>query len=150
MFSGFIEQLEKNKIQSINKKLMIKPEYVDKINYIYFNLNSIIKFLSQKSDLLPSSIYFKLKGLPNEILFLAIVKSGSNMVKERIINFLKNYKKECIYISGKDLKKLNIKPGPIYSKILNKLLSAQLDGKVKNKNDEIKLVPNILKERNMK
>lgn len=149
-FYCIIEQLEKNKIRSINKKLMIKPEYVEKINCIYFNLDLIIKFLSQKNDLLPSSIYFKLKGLPNEVLFLAIVKSESNIVKERIINFLKDYKKEDIYISGKDLKKLNIKPGPIYSKILNKLFSAQLDGKVRNRNDEIKLVPNILKERNMK
>ena len=76
--------------------------------------------------------------------------NNDDIVKERIVNYLKKYKKESLYISGKELKELQIEPGPIYSQILNKLLCAQLDGEVKNKKDEIKFVKNILKERNKK
>jgi tRNA nucleotidyltransferase (CCA-adding enzyme) len=104
--------------------------------------------ISQKSKILPSVIYLKLKGLPNEVLFLAMTESDTNIAKERINNYFRKYKKESLYISGNELKELQVKPGPIYSQILNKLLCAQLDGEVKNKRDEIRFVKNILKERN--
>jgi len=38
----------------------------------------------------------------------------------------------------------------IYSQILDRLLYAQLDGEVKNKEDEIIILKNILKERDKK
>jgi tRNA nucleotidyltransferase (CCA-adding enzyme) len=77
-----------------------------------------------------------------------MAESDTNIAKERIENYFKKYKRESLYISGKELKELQLKPGPIYSQILNKLLCAQLDGEVKNKRDEISFVKNILKERN--
>ncbi len=147
-FFCIVAQLEKNKIQGMCKKLMFKQKTLDKINYIYLNLDSIIEFISQENKLLPSSIYTKLKDVPNEILFLAMMESRSDTAKERINSFLKNYKKESLYISGKDLKKLDVKPGPIYSYILNRLLYAQLDGEVNSKEDEIKIVKNLLEEKN--
>ena len=52
-----------------------------------------------------------------------------------------------MYISGKDLKKMGVKPGPIYSHILNALLCAKLDGEVNNKEDEIKFVINLIEGR---
>lgn len=146
-FYFLIYQLEQKKIQRICKKLLLKPKIVDKINYIYLNLDSIIDFLSQKEKLLPSSIFKKLKDVPNELLFIAMMKSKSSIAKERIIDFVKNYKKERLYISGKDLKKMGVKPGPIYSHILNTLLCAQLDGEVNNKEDEIRFVVNLLEGR---
>jgi tRNA nucleotidyltransferase (CCA-adding enzyme) len=77
-----------------------------------------------------------------------MMESNDDIVKERIVNYLRKYKKESLYISGKELKELQVKPGPIYSQILNKLLCAQLNGEVKNKRDEIRFVKNVLKERN--
>jgi len=77
-----------------------------------------------------------------------MAESDTDIVKERINNYFEKYKKEILYISGKELKELQVKPGPIYSQILNKLLCAQLDGEVKNKRDEIRFVKKILKERN--
>ena len=147
-FCCLIRNLKKSQLQKIYKKLIIKQKFIDKINYCYLNLDQIIKMISQKTKISPSVIYLTLKGLPNEVLFLALVESGTNITKERINNYFKKYKRESLYISGKELKELQVKPGPIYSQILNKLLCAQLDGEVKNKRDEIRFVKNILKERN--
>ncbi len=147
-FCCLIRNLKKSQIQKIFKKIIFKQKSLDKINYCYSNLDQIIKMITQKNKISPSIIYLKLKGLPNEVLFLAIAESDTNIAKERISNYFKKYKKESLYISGKELKKLQVKPGPIYSQILNKLLCAQLDGEVKNKRDEIRFVKNILKERN--
>jgi len=147
-FCCLTRNLKKNQIQNIFKKIIFKQKSLDKINYCYSKLDQIIKMITQKNKISPSIIYLKLKGLPNEVLFLAIAESDTNIAKERISNYFKKYKKESLYISGKELKKLQVKPGPIYSHILNKLLCAQLDGEVKNKRDEIRFVKNILKERN--
>jgi len=145
-----IKDLEKNKVQRIFKKLIFKQKSLDNIYYIYTNLNRIINFISQKDEISPSNIYIKLKGLSNEILFLIMTESRDDIAKNRIVNFFKKYKKESVYTSGKELKKLHIEPGPIYSQILDRLLYAQLDGEVKNKEDEIIILKNILKERDKK
>ena len=147
-FCCLIRNLKKSQLQRIYKKLIIKQKFIDKINYCYLNLDQIIKMISQKTKISPSVIYLTLKGLPNEVLFLAMTESDTNIAKERINNYFIKYKKESLYISGNELKELQVKPGPIYSQILNKLLYAQLDGEVKNKRDEIRFVKNILKERN--
>ncbi|GAF79400.1 unnamed protein product, partial [marine sediment metagenome] len=149
-FCCLIRNLKKSQIQRIYKKLIIKQKSLDKINNCYSNLDQIIKMISQKNKISPSVIYLKLKCLPNETLFLAIAESNTNIAKERIKNYFNKYKKESLYISGKELKELQVIPGPIYSQILNKLLCAQLDGEVKNKSDEIRFVKNILYERNKK
>jgi tRNA nucleotidyltransferase (CCA-adding enzyme) len=148
-FCCLIKNLEKSQVQIISKRLIFKQKTLDKINYCYLNLDQIIKNISQKK-ISPSTIYLKFKGLPNEVLFFTMAESNSDIVRERICNYFEKYKKESLYISGKELKELQVKPGPIYSLILNKLLCAQLDGEVKNIRDEIKFVKNILKERNKK
>ncbi len=149
-FCCIIKNLEQSQIQRISKKLIFKQKSLDKINYCYSNLDQIIKIISQKNKILPSTIYLELKGLPNEVLFFAMSESNTDSARERIYNYFEKYKKENLFISGKELKELQVEPGPIYSQILNKLLCAQLDGKVKNKRDEIRFVKNILEERNKK
>src|SRR5665648_69932 len=149
-FCSLVKNIENNQVQKIFKIIIFKQKYLDNINYVYLNLDQIIKFLSQKDEISPSNIYVKLKGLSNEALFLAMMESYNDIAKERIVNYLLKYKKESLYISGKELKELQIKPGPIYSQILDKLFCAQLDGEAKNKKDEIRFVKNIIKERNKK
>jgi tRNA nucleotidyltransferase (CCA-adding enzyme) len=147
-FCCLIRNLKKSQIQRIYKKIILKQKSLEKINYCYSNLDQIIKMISQKNKISPSFIYLKLKVLPNEVLFLAMAESNTDVARERIHDYFEKYKKESLYISGKELKELKVKPGPIYSQILNKLFCAQLDGEVKNKRDEIRFVKNILEERN--
>ena len=147
---SLIKNIEKNQVEKIFKKLIFKQKSLNNINYIYTNLDQIIKYILPKNKISPSNIYIKLKGLSNEILFLAMTESRDDIAKNRIVKYFKKYKNESVYISGKELKKLHIKPGPIYSQILGKLLYAQLDGEVKNKEDEVKFVKNILKKGNKK
>jgi len=44
------------------------------------------------------------------------------------------------YLRGKDLKGLGIEPGPIYHKILDKLLDARLDHELNTRKDELEFV----------
>ncbi|PIX86380.1 MAG: hypothetical protein COZ32_03700, partial [Nitrospirae bacterium CG_4_10_14_3_um_filter_53_41] len=50
---------------------------------------------------------------------------------------LRNIKPE---LTGQEIRKLGFKPGPIYQRILNRLMDARLDGQVKTKEEEIRLI----------
>jgi len=53
---------------------------------------------------------------------------------------LSQLKNITIATTGADLKKLGLKPGKLYKKILGDLLDARLDGTVRNKGEEIAYV----------
>ncbi|MEA1940484.1 MAG: CBS domain-containing protein [Candidatus Caldatribacteriota bacterium] len=149
-FICLLDELEFDKIQRLCKRMMIDNKYIDKINYIFLNFNKISELLSEKRKLLNSEIYTKLNKLSNEMLFFIMMKSQKRIVQERITKYLNEFKREKLFISGKDIKKLRIKPGPIYAKLLNKLLYAQLDDIVRTKEDEMKFIIDILKKKGIK
>jgi tRNA nucleotidyltransferase (CCA-adding enzyme) len=60
--------------------------------------------------------------------------------KKALSTFLIQLKQVAIATNGADLKKLGLKPGKLYKKILDNLLDARLDGKVRNKREEIAYV----------
>jgi len=49
-------------------------------------------------------------------------------------------------ITGKDLKEMGVKPGPLYKKILSEVREAQLNGRVKNEEEGMKLVKDLLQD----
>jgi tRNA nucleotidyltransferase (CCA-adding enzyme) len=49
-----------------------------------------------------------------------------------------------VSISGKDLIKLGLKPGPIYRDIFQAALDAKLNGKLKTKKDELDFARNYV------
>jgi tRNA nucleotidyltransferase (CCA-adding enzyme) len=50
-----------------------------------------------------------------------------------------------VIISGKDLLKLGLKPGPLFSQLLQAVLEARLNGRVKTREDELAFVKNRVK-----
>ena len=151
-FTCLLEDLEISKIQRICRRMMLKTSNISKINGILLNYDLTVQFLEQKDKLSPSEVYVKLKSMTNEMLFLLMMKNRQKRIKERIIKFLKISKYEKLEITGKDIERTGLQPGPIYSTLLNKLLYAKLDGKIRNKEEEIKFVKGILieRERNLK
>ena len=58
-------------------------------------------------------------------------------VKKAISHFFTKLRRMTIALKGRDLKKLGLEPGPIYREVLQSVLDAKLDGRLKTKNDEI-------------
>ncbi len=52
-----------------------------------------------------------------------------------------------IYISGDDLHRLGVIPGPNYQKIFVKILNAKLNGLVSTKEEELVLIKKLLKSK---
>lgn len=107
------------------------------------NQRKIEKALSAKG-LVPSRVYRILASLSLEEISFIAARTKKKEVSSRIENFLREYSRVKIKIKGGDLKKLGIKPGPLYSKLLARVLHGKLDGEVKTKKDELELVAKLV------
>lgn len=87
----------------------------------------------------PSEIYRLLRNLSLEAIQ---IYSRLLELKERrkIQDYLSKFRNVRIFATGDDLKRFGFKPGPLYTKLLDALRFAHLDGKVRTKQEEIKFL----------
>lgn len=141
-----IEDLEMRKIQRFYKKLMLKNAYTCIINDILINYDLNVNFIAQKDRLSPSKIYVNLKKLSNEMIFMLLLNSWEENIKNRILNYMKESKHIRLSITGKDIEHLGVEPGPIYSMLLNKTLYAKMDRQIQTKEEEKSFIKKLLKK----
>jgi hypothetical protein len=91
-----------------------------------------------------SRMYFLLKGYDiTVLLFLKIVPANIS-VKRNVGGYIKAVSRQKIRIKGKDLKKMGIKEGPIYRKIIDGVMAARLDGIIRTKAEEMNYIRRYL------
>ena len=98
-----------------------------------------LKRISRKK--LPASeVYSALNPLSFEEILFIKAKSKKKIVSSRIKDYFTKYNKVKIKIGGEDLKKLGVRPGPEYTKLLLKVLYKKIDGKIRTKKEELEFV----------
>lgn len=92
----------------------------------------------------------KLLGeLPNEtVVYLHLISEDA--LKRMIIKYLDVRKNSVISISGKDLKMLGVKSGPVFKKILDRVRAAKLDGIIQSREQEIAFVKELMMKEEIK
>ncbi|MEX5215131.1 MAG: CBS domain-containing protein [Nitrospiraceae bacterium] len=96
----------------------------------------------------PAEVYRVLsKREDDALLVFWVAKSESESVRQQISAFLTTYQKARASLTGDDLKRMGIKPGPLYRRILSKLLEARLNGVVNNEEEERSLVLSFIGRR---
>jgi tRNA nucleotidyltransferase (CCA-adding enzyme) len=88
----------------------------------------------------PVDIYHLLKEVNLEILLFSMAGAADAKKKKEISLFLLELRKVRPLLKGRDLKKLGISEGPLYSKILSGLLDERLRGRLRTEEDERKYV----------
>jgi tRNA nucleotidyltransferase (CCA-adding enzyme) len=143
-FMGLIDSLNINDIKSVCLRFSFRRgEEIRMLNYKR-RCSSVIAALSQK-EIKPAKIFALLEPLSYEVIILIKAKSRNKNVKKHIEDFLKIYHRTRISISGDDLKRLGVSPGPDYRKIFNKILKAKLKGSVKTPEEELSLAKKLVK-----
>jgi len=95
----------------------------------------------------PSVVYRVLEPLSYEVILLILALSSDTRVKRHVEDFISIYDGSRLHLTGDDLLLMGVKPGPGFKKILDKLLSAKIDGRVKDRRDELKLAEKLIRER---
>ncbi len=90
-----------------------------------------------------SSIYHLLYGYSVSAITVNSLASDSAVARRHIQLFLMNLRYVKSALTGNDLIKMGIPPGPRIKEILAQLLDARLDGKVKDKEGEVEMVRGI-------
>ena len=105
------------------------------------------KGITQSRDILnklpsndPAGLYHVLNGVNLEILLFSMAQSKSKQKQKAISQYLIELRKIKPILKGKDLQKIGIKPGPVYSKLFSELLDEKLRGRLKTKEDEERFI----------
>lgn len=92
----------------------------------------------------PARIFVLLEPLSYEVILLLKAKFRNRAVKKHIVDFLEIYNGMRLCISGHDLHRLGVSPGPYYQKIFTKVLHSKLNGRLKTRSDELAFIKQIV------
>jgi tRNA nucleotidyltransferase (CCA-adding enzyme) len=84
-----------------------------------------------------SQLYRRLIDFKIELILYMMAATKQQKVKKAISRYFTKLRRVGIALKGRDLKKMQLEPGPIYREVLQAVLDARLDGKLKTKDDEI-------------
>jgi tRNA nucleotidyltransferase (CCA-adding enzyme) len=94
----------------------------------------------RKANLGPSEIYHLLEVLDSEWLLFIMAKTQQKETRRSISLYFRNLKEVRSELRGRDLKDMGITPGPIYRKILDRLLDGRLNGELTSRDEEVDFV----------
>ncbi len=88
----------------------------------------------------PKEIYYALQPLSIPTILLTMAKATQKAEKKAVSLYLTTLRKLRPALTGKDLKQMGYKSGPLFNKILRALLDARLEDEVKSREDEVRFV----------
>lgn len=93
-----------------------------------------------RGPLKSSEVYRLLQDLRPAYLLFIMAKAKRDYTKKAVSLFLSAMSQVRPLLGGDDLRELGFLPGPLYGRILERLLEARLDGEVATRQDELALV----------
>ncbi|MCS7163829.1 MAG: CBS domain-containing protein [Thermodesulfovibrio sp.] len=136
---GLDSKAREELLQRICAPPNVIKELIENINSAQQTLNS---FGIEDSENFNVRVYNLLKPLNIETIILIMIYA-KEWQKRAIFNYLTKLKDIKPIITGEDLKKLGIKPGPVYRKILECILREKLQGRLLSKEEEIAFVKEL-------
>lgn len=142
-FMLLLDPLSARRVSSVLKRFVFHKG-VEKRVLTYKKTGPKIIAALNKDKIKPSRLFGLLEPLSYEVIILLMVTCRRLNVMMHISDFLKNYNGRRHHISGRDLLDLGLIPGPYYQRIFKDVIRAQLDGKVRTKEEEIELVKKMI------
>jgi tRNA nucleotidyltransferase (CCA-adding enzyme) len=118
-------------------RLELAPRYRKIFTRDRFEADRCLYWLERKSPLKNSKIFSRLSGLKTEPLLYLMAITRSKQVKRAISLFFTQLRNTAVEMSGQDLKKMGVAPGPIYRETLQAVLEARLDGRLQSREEEL-------------
>lgn len=141
-FMAITHGLSSSGIESVLKRLVLRKGDEKRIASFRKINASFIRRLNKK-DVLASEVYKLLDPLSYEVILLIKAKYKNKYLQRNIEDFLRVYNLVRLHINGHDLRKVGLKPGPHYQKILAKVFAAKLDSEVATKEEELALMQKL-------
>ena len=126
--------------REICQKFELAPRHQDLLLKERFRAEQCLFRLGGMLPAKNSRIYEVLSGFRVELLLYMMAVTRKEMVKKAISLFFTQLRQTRISVTGKDLKRAGIEPGPIYREIMDAVLKARLNGTVHTRDEELNFV----------
>jgi tRNA nucleotidyltransferase (CCA-adding enzyme) len=130
-------RLTARQVPAFCRRLDIPDRYAQPLLREKSHLNRLQKVFKKYQDLKPSEIHKLLRPLSLEGLLALMGQIRRPAGKKAISNYITYLRHVKTHLKGGDLKQMGYAAGPIYKRILDRLLQARLDREVDSREDEI-------------
>ena len=144
-FLGLTMGLKRDESREILTRLNLsrrdKNDFLNLREQIGEALGKLMGWREKTSKL--SELCSTLDPIPVEGVLFIMAKSRREEVRRNISQFLANTRYSQIKITGRDLERIGIPPGPIYSDILSRVRSAFIDGQSKTRKAQMEMAERL-------
>jgi len=139
-FLALTRHCNKETTDEISMRIELAPRYKTIFCKERFEADRSMLWMERNLPSKNSTIYKRLAVFRIELILYMMAATKHKTVKRSISNYVTRLRRIDTSVKGKDLKKMGIKPGPIYREILQAVLDAKLNGQLKTRNDELDFV----------
>ncbi len=136
-FLGLLDRIKDPAVDEVLARLAVPARVRDRVRQTRKRYRDVLYVFYKETNLSPSRVYYLMKPLAIEAILFMMAKAKQEKAKKYISLYLTHLREVSVTVTGDDLKAMGIPPGPRYKKILEELLDAKLDGKVKTHEEEI-------------
>jgi tRNA nucleotidyltransferase (CCA-adding enzyme) len=142
-FALLLESFTLAQIKTVIYRLGLRKGEEKRLLSYYQERDQLRVSLSRK-QVAPERIFSLLEPLSYEIIILLRATSKNKNLKKYLSDFFEIYNGMRLCVGGDDLRGLGVLPGPEYQKIFAKVLTAKLNGQVKNRQAELALIRRLV------
>lgn len=143
-----LARLDEKKLQAVVERYRFNS-YAQKCLKESRRVPNVLAAMGGDQGLKPSDLDALIGNWSQESIVYLLLSISCEGTWDQVISYLDAKEKARVEINGNDLKNAGIKPGPLYSIILNELYKRKLDGTLQNRTDELETVQKWLKEDKM-
>ncbi|MFH0724758.1 MAG: CBS domain-containing protein [Pseudomonadota bacterium] len=136
-FMALIRQCNMETSLDICTRFELQHRYKTLICAERFEAERRLYALERKLPVKNSTLYKRLTGLKTELLLFMMAATRQEKVKRAISHFFTRLRQIEPAIGGKDLLAMGYKPGPVYREIIQAVLDAKLDGRLRTRKEEL-------------
>ncbi len=140
-FMGLFYDLDDKAFHHAVERLRLPMRLQKRLETDRENCKEAIKQLAGKNELAPVEIYEIFSQLsPEAIVFMLTLLDDDRINHFATLYITQYHDLAKLFLTGDDLIRMGVKPGPVFQTVFKTLRDARVDGRVKTKQDEMALV----------
>jgi tRNA nucleotidyltransferase (CCA-adding enzyme) len=145
-FMALIHACDLPTSRQICQSLVLAPRYGRLLCEERLKAQSCLHALEQRLPQTASALYRRLHEFHTELILYMMALTRDRSIKKSISRYYNQLKDIQPAIGGQDLLSIGLKPGPIFSQILEAVLDAKLNGQVESRQEELAFARRWIRE----
>jgi len=141
-FTALVEGCGRETTEAVCEKLELAPRHRVIFTRDRFEVFQALHGMRRRMPLENSDLYRELSPFKTEMILFMMAAAGGERIKKAIAFYFTQLRFVEPSVTGEDIKKMGLEPGPIFREILQAVLDAKLNGVVKTRDDELNFVRN--------